>query len=147
MLPNKSYLVKAFYDWIVDSECTPFVVVDTTVEHVQVPENYIENDQIVLNVVPRAIRDLKIETSYLSFDAKFDGGVFHIYTPIKAIIAVYAQENGRGMIFDLNNQEDADHPMLEPKSCEEAEKSDNDGGDDGSGGGKKPGPSHLKVIK
>ena len=94
MLPNKPYLVRAFYEWICDSECTPYVVVDTTVDYVEVPEEFIENNQIVLNLTPSAIRDLVMDNRYLSFTAQFSGVIKNIYAPIASIVAVYAKENG-----------------------------------------------------
>jgi stringent starvation protein B len=142
MLPNKSYLVQAFYQWIVDSENTPYIVVDTTMDFVEVPEEFIENNQIVLNTAPRAIRDLQIKPTYLAFDARFNGEVRHLYAPMKSIIAVYAKENGRGMIFDLNDQEDADHPLLQPLPRAQAEA-----GDVSGGGSSAASTSHLKIIK
>ena len=143
MLPNKPYLVRAFYEWICDSECTPYVVVDTTVDYVEVPEEFIENNQIVLNLTPSAIRDLVMDNRYLSFTAQFSGVIKNIYAPIASIVAVYAKENGRGMIFDANDEEEAGHPMLEPIPKGFKQASDSDDGDGSAGGS----TSHLKIIK
>lgn len=141
MLPNKPYLVRAFYEWICDCQCTPYLVVDTTIDYVEVPEEFIENNQIVLNLTPSAIRDLVMDNRYISFTAQFSGVIKNIYAPIASIVAVYAKENGRGMIFDANDEEYAGHPMLEPIPQGFKHASD----DDGAAGGKSS--SHLKIIK
>ena len=152
MVPNKPYVTRAFYEWIVASECTPYLVVDTTIDYVDVPEEYIDNDQIVLNLSPVAIKDLQLHNRYISFSAQFSGELKHIYVPIAAVSAIYAKENGRGMMFD-SIDEDEGHPMLEPvpKSAAVMHDGDGDGGDDGSGSGKGDksggGSAHLKIIK
>lgn len=149
MVPNKPYITRAFYEWIVASECTPYLVVDTTVDYVEVPEEYIDNNQIVLNLSPVAIKDLQLHNRYISFSAQFSGELKHIYVPIAAVSAIYAKENGRGMMFD-SIDEDEGHPMLEPVPKSAAVQNDNgNGDDDGSGGGKGSGASvsHLKIVK
>lgn len=115
MLPNKSYLVRAMYDWIVDSECTPYIAVDTGVLHVEVPLEYIQDNQIVLNTAPKAIRDLIIDPRFVSFRTKFGDNIHEIYLPIKSIVAIYAQEAPEeGMMFDDDSAPYAEHPMLVP---------------------------------
>jgi stringent starvation protein B len=148
VLPNKPYLVRAFYEWIVASECTPYVVLDTTIPYVKVPTQHIQNDQIVLNTSPSAVRNFQVKDKYLTFKASFDGEVMEVYSPIKAIVAVYAKENGRGMVFDLNDGDDADHPLLEPQPHTDfLGLNDEDGDDDGGSGKSKGDASHLKIIK
>lgn len=106
MLSNKPYLIRAFYEWIVDSACTPLMVVDALVPRVNVPKEYIENGQVTLNVSPHAIRDFKVNKDLIEFKASFSGVVHIISAPIKAVLAVYAQENGEGMYFDLEEGDD-----------------------------------------
>ena len=105
MLSNKPYLVRAFYEWIVDSACTPFIMVNAVYPHCKVPQQHVdENGQITLNVSPDAVRDLKISNDFLEFRASFSGIVHFISAPIKAVLAVYAQENGQGMFFDFEEE-------------------------------------------
>jgi stringent starvation protein B len=105
MLSNKPYLIRAFYDWIVDSACTPLLVVNTAFPRCNVPKEYIgSNGEIVLNVSPHAIRDLKIGNDIFEFRASFSGVVHLISVPIKAILAVYAEENAQGMYFDYEDE-------------------------------------------
>lgn len=149
MVPNKPYITRAFYEWIVASQCTPYLVVDTTVDYVEVPEEYIDNNQIVLNLSPVAIKDLEMHNRYISFSAQFSGVLKHIYVPIAAVSAIYAKENGRGMMFD-SIDEDEGHPMLEPVPKSAAFSHGGNGGDDESSGGGKANSStvsHLKIIK
>lgn len=111
MLPKKPYLVKMLYQWIVDSGCTPYISVDTQVDYVDVPEAYVKNHQIILNVSPESISDLVMENRYLSFFADFSGEEQFIYLPMLSITAIYAKENGEGTMFD---NEDDDHPLMQP---------------------------------
>jgi len=83
-------------------------VVNALMDNVQVPNEYIEDGRIVLNVAPSAIRNLLIANDHVGFNARFTGVPHEIYTPIKAVTAIYAKENGRGMVF--KEDEDDDHP-------------------------------------
>lgn len=105
MLSNKPYLIRAFYDWIVDSECTPYLMVNAAYPRCQVPQEFVENNEITLNVSPQAIRDLKIAKDTIEFRASFSGVVHIISAPIKSILAIYAQENQQGMFFDYEEDE------------------------------------------
>lgn len=100
MTSSKPYLLRAIYEWLIDNQLTPYVMVNADDPHVQVPERYIENGKIVLNISPQAVHRLAMTNEKLSFDARFSGVVYHIQVPTTAIQAVYAFENGRGMVFD-----------------------------------------------
>lgn len=100
MLSNKPYLMRAFYDWIVDSQCTPILVLDATNPRCQVPEEFIEGGEIVFNISPVAVRDLNVSNKAVEFKASFNGVINIISAPIKAVLAVYAEENGEGLFFD-----------------------------------------------
>ena len=83
---------------------------------VEVPQQYIENDKIVLNVTPNAVRDLDIGNDYLSFSARFAGKPRQILTSINAVLAIYAKENGKGMVFpedDNDRENEQDEPVLD----------------------------------
>ncbi len=129
MTSTRPYLVRAFYDWIVDNELTPYVVLRTDLPGVKVPQQYIEDNKIVLNVSPYATDKLDIGNHRLHFQASFSGLVTEISAPIAAIIAIYANENGRGMVF--------------------GEEDDFADDDDGSPEDKPPsdGKPHLTVVK
>lgn len=106
MLSNKPYLIRAFYEWIVDNACTPYLVVNATYPRCKVPREHVENGEITLNISPTAIRDLKISNELVEFRASFSGVVHIISAPVKAVLAVYAQENQQGMFFDYEDTQD-----------------------------------------
>lgn len=105
MRSNKPYLIRAFYEWIADNKCTPFLVANANYPKCKVPLEFVEEGQITLNVSLDAIRDLKIGNEFVEFRASFSGIVHIISVPIKAVLAVYAQENGQGMFFDFEEGE------------------------------------------
>lgn len=117
MLSNKPYLIRAFYDWIVDSACTPFLVVNANFPHCTIPREYVENGEITLNISPSAIRDFKITKEFIEFRASFSGVVHMVSAPVQAVLAVYAQENQQGMFFDYEEENaDVNSAALAPPS-------------------------------
>ena len=140
MLPMKGYVVEAYYKWIVDSGFTPHLLIDATVDHIEVPMEYVQDGQIVLNMAPQAIRDPVFHKSYISFRTQFSGVTFYVYVPMIAILSIYAKENGEGKMFDMA-EEDYDHPMMQPMP-----RSHFEGGDGGGSGGGK-GAAFLKIVK
>ncbi len=101
---TKPYLIRAFYDWINDNRCTPYVIVNAEVKDVEVPRQYIEEGRIILNISSEAVRDLQITNDFLELSARFNGMATQLYAPISAILAIYAQENGHGMVFEEETQ-------------------------------------------
>lgn len=99
MTSSRPYLVRAFNDWILDNNCTPYIVVDAGIPGVQVPAQHVANGQIVLNISPGAVKALSIEDSALEFSARFGGVPMQVYIPLHAVLAIYARENGEGMVF------------------------------------------------
>ncbi|SRR5579883_666808 len=108
MLSNKPYLLRAFYQWIVDSTCTPILVVDATNPRCKIPQGFAEGGEIVFNVSPAAVRDFKIANESVEFKASFSGVVHIISAPMKAVLAVYAEENSEGIFFDAEEETDGD---------------------------------------
>jgi stringent starvation protein B len=106
MTPNRPYLLRAFYEWIVDNNYTPYLVVDATVGGVKVPTQFIQNGQIVLNVLPSAVGNLQLGNDAVTFNARFGGQPFALYIPVNAVLAIYAKENGAGTVFTLEEEED-----------------------------------------
>ena len=99
------------HEWILDNGCTPYLVLDASVDGTFVPEEYVKEGQIVLNISPSAVRDLQIEQDFLSFDGRFQGVAMEIYAPINAVLGIVARENGEGMWFP---KEDDDNPDPTP---------------------------------
>lgn len=100
MLSNKPYLLRAFHEWIVDSGCKPVLVVDASHPRCKVPLDLVENNEILFNVSPMAVRDLKLSNEAVEFKASFSGVIHVIYVPIKAVTSIYAEENNEGIVFD-----------------------------------------------
>ncbi|ABS78429.1 stringent starvation protein B [Coxiella burnetii RSA 331] len=99
MNSSRPYLVRAIYDWVVDNQLTPYIMVDALMPDVEVPERFVENGKIVLNIEPQAVGRLRMGNDAVEFDARFSGVAHHIFIPVRAIKAIYAFENGRGMVF------------------------------------------------
>ncbi len=100
MTPSRPYIMRALYDWIVDNDCTPYVLVDAAPEEVMVPRQFVKDGQIVLNISPSAVVDLNISNEAVFFNGRFGGVATDIYVPISAVIGIYARENGQGMVFE-----------------------------------------------
>ncbi len=110
MTSNRPYLIRALYEWLVDNELTPYLLVDADRDSVQVPSRYVEEGRIVLNVSPTAVRDLNLGNELIAFEARFGGAAFAISLPPDAVLGVYARENGKGMLFPEPDTEEPDPP-------------------------------------
>ncbi|WP_438971634.1 ClpXP protease specificity-enhancing factor [Methylophaga sp.] len=105
MTSQKPYLVRAIHEWLLDNQCTPYVLVNTRHEGVQVPWDYVKDERIVLNIAPDAIRDLLIDNEWISFSARFAGKPMDVFIPIISIQAIYGKENNEGMFFPEEDHE------------------------------------------
>ncbi len=99
MTPSRPYLVRALNEWIIDNDMTPYIVVDAGIQGVRVPEDYVTNGQIILNVSPGAVNDFVVDSEAIEFRARFGGVPMQVYIPVVAVMAIYAKENGQGMVF------------------------------------------------
>ena len=133
MTSNRPYLIRALYEWLVDNQLTPYFLVDALRDDVMVPESFVEDGRIVLNVSPTAVRDLELGNEAISFSARFGGHAHNIFVPPDAVLGVYARENGQGMLFP--DEEQPEGPDDSPDSPPEPP----------SGGGR--GRPALKVVK
>jgi len=105
--------MRALYDWILDNKCTPYVLVDAGGKSVAVPQQYVKDGQIVLNVSPTAVMDLLISNEALQFNGRFGGVPMDIYVPIPSVMGIYARENGQGMIFEVDEPAEPDPDNVE----------------------------------
>ncbi len=105
MTSNKPYLIRAFYDWIVDNQLTPYILVNAAYPGVQVPREHIRHDRIVLNISPTATRGLLLENDRIVFTARFSGQTEQIFVYPGAVLEIYAKENGRGIAFAIDEEE------------------------------------------
>ena len=101
MTSSRPYIIRALYEWIVENDCTPYLLVDSHWQGVSVPSQFTEDDQVVLNVSPMAVRELELANDAISFMARFGGKSCNVYVPVAAVMAIYAKENGQGMVFEM----------------------------------------------
>lgn len=127
MIPQRPYLVRAIHEWICDNGGTPYLLVDATADGVVVPQQFVRDGRIVLNVSPQAADGLHLGNDAVTFSARFSGRPMQVTLPLESILAVYGRENGQGMLFSSGND---------------------DGPGGGSDGDKAPrGKPNLRVIK
>ncbi|QLK88195.1 ClpXP protease specificity-enhancing factor [Arsenophonus endosymbiont of Aphis craccivora] len=100
MSPRRPYLLRAHYEWLLDNNMTPHLVVDVNIFGVNVPMEYANKGQIILNITPSAVGNLELTNEIVSFNARFGGVPRHVEVPMSAIIAIYGRENGAGMMFE-----------------------------------------------
>jgi len=132
MTSNRPYLLRALYEWIGDNDMTPHVLVDATQDGVQVPKATVKDGRVVLNIAARAVSGLDMGNRELRFKARFGGVSQQVVVPMTAILAIYAQETGQGM-------------MLPEDGSALAEDSPGDAPDPPEDGPKRGG--HLRVVK
>jgi len=130
MTSSRPYLIRALYEWIVDNGMTPYVLVDATHPGVLVPESAIQEGKVTLNISIQAVQTLDLGNDAVSFSARFNGVARPITLPIQAVTAVYARENGQGMMFPAE-QPSSDESQTPATQESKLEKS----------------ASHLKVVK
>ena len=100
MNSSRPYIMRALYEWIVDNAMTPYVLVDASIDGVVVPQQFVKDNQIVLNISPDAVVELSISNESVSFNGRFGGVATDIFAPVAAVVGIYARENGQGMVFD-----------------------------------------------
>ena len=100
MTSSRPYVVRAMYEWILENNCTPYILVNAFEEGVEVPQEHVRNGQIILNISPIAVSDLCLGNDSLNFEGRFGGIPKTVSVPMSAVCGIYAKENGQGMIFD-----------------------------------------------
>jgi len=141
---NKPYLVRAVYDWVVDNDATPHVIIFADNPDVLVPQQFVDDGRIILNVSPTAAQNLIIDHDGLSFSARFGGKPYNIFSPMNALMAIYASENGEGMSFDIEAENETPSPPKTPTAVD----ADNKGSGNAKGNTtKKSKRPTLKVVK
>ena len=131
MTSNRPYLIRAIHEWICDNDLTTHLAVNASFPGVEVPQDFVQDGQIVLNIAPRAVTQFVADNDEIAFSARFGGMPMTIRVPVNAVVAIFARENGQGMAFDP-----VDPP--EPPTTPTPEK---------KGEGKGGKVSHLKVVK
>lgn len=133
----RPYLYHAYYNWIVDSDQTPYLLVNATYPHVDVPVEFVRDGKIILNISPRSIGQYSVNEEAIHFSARFQGMLRDIYIPFGAAEALYAQETGDGVMFQEEPfyQEEAYLARCEPENKIETKPVT------------KKRSSHLKLVK
>ena len=148
MTSRRPYLIRAFNDWILDNGLTPYLSVNAEYSGVEVPRDYVVDGQIVLNISPSSVRNLELGLEYVLFDARFSGRSYQIVIPVKAVLAIYARENGEGMAFLFDQQDDAAELPSQHKQGGPAREADLIDDDPGEPPPRSPdGRPNLKVVK
>jgi stringent starvation protein B len=132
MSSNRPYLLRALYQWIGDNSMTPYLLVDATREGVQVPASTIKEGRVVLNIAARAVAQLDLGNREVRFKARFGGVSQSVVVPLPAILAIYAQETGQGMMLP------EDGGTLPPDGPDQGPEPPEDGPKRGG---------HLRVVK
>ncbi len=145
MTSSRPYLLRALWDWITDNGMTPHLLVDATVDGAVVPDAFVEQGKITLNVGPNAVQGLELGDEFVAFSARFAGTPMDVFVPLAAVMAVYARENGQGMMFGSEPGPSPDPgPGDGPPDDGEPPEGGDDGGDEPPR--RKGGPS-LTVVK
>ncbi len=110
---TRPYLIRALHDWCTDNGFTPYIAVHVDAA-VQVPMEYVKNNEIVLNVGFEATSGLKLGNEAIEFKARFGGQARDIVVPIDHVVAIYARENGQGMAFPVPSAPATAGPTLLP---------------------------------
>lgn len=152
MSPRRPYLLRAMYEWLVDNQLTPHLVVNASVTGCQLPWEFVKNGQIVLNVSPTAVAQLQMHNEFVEFNARFSGKPHHVVAPMAAVMALYARENGAGTLFeeeayyseerDISLTDDEPTATGAPPAVEPAPEASNK-----QSSKPKRKTSHLKVVK
>jgi len=103
MTSQKPYLIRAIYEWLLDNQMTPHLLVNTSYEGVQVPHEYIHDNRIVLNIADTAVQNFHADNEWISFSARFSGKAMELFIPIAAVQSIYGKENNEGMFFSAEN--------------------------------------------
>ncbi|MFH4158155.1 ClpXP protease specificity-enhancing factor [Acinetobacter bereziniae] len=100
LTPTRPYLARAIYEWICDNNLTPYLLVDATQPYTDVPQQFVQDGQIVLNLAPHSVHMLNMSNDAITFSARFSGASKDLYIPMNAVLGLYARENGQGLFFD-----------------------------------------------
>jgi len=122
MTSNRPYLIRALYEWIVDNEKTPYIVIDVNKPRVEAPEGYDKDGELTLNISPKACQGLHLENDRIVLSARFGNDALQIFTPPSAVLAIYAKETGQGLHFSSEDEEDTLPPTPGPDKAGKAKK-------------------------
>ena len=140
---RRPYLLRAMHEWISDNMQTPYIVVDANEEGVEVPREHVEDGKIILNVSYSAANVLELGNEWVMFQARFSGVSQSIVVPVFAILAIYSNETGQGLIFEDDDETSPPTGSDEPATSLSSVKTSNKVSKKSSSDK----PSHLRVVK
>jgi stringent starvation protein B len=140
-IPQQPYFLRALYEWCVDSGHTPYLTVRVD-KQTRVPQAYVKDGQIVLNVGPSAVRNMHMDNDWVTFSARFGGMSHSIEIPVGNVLAIYARETGDGMAF-----ENLAHPNETDPGDAQDSLDDGQNGDPGAKPQPPKGRPQLTVVK
>ena len=117
---RRPYLIRAIYQWTMDCGHTPYLLVAADQPGVTVPLAQVKDGRITLDIGPMAVRDLNLEHDPIFFSARFGGRSYEVVVPSGAVLAIYARENGEGILFGEPETSPAASP--DPQTPPEAPK-------------------------
>ncbi len=126
-LSTRPYLIRAIYEWCVDSALTPYLAVRVD-QYTEVPLAHVKDGKIVLNLSSNAVHNLQMGNEMITCTGRFSGAPFELMIPVGAVVGIFAKENGQGLVFQ------AEEPKL-PTAAEKPEPP------------KPVAKSHLKLVK
>ncbi|MCK9489644.1 MAG: ClpXP protease specificity-enhancing factor [Xanthomonadales bacterium] len=155
MSSSRPYLIRALYQWISDNGLTPHLLVDADAEGLRVPPQSVKDASVVLNVAARAVANLELADDVISFQARFNGVPVLVLVPVDGVRAIYAMENGQGMVLPPEPPMDADDAGSSDASGGSDDADGNEGNEDAGADRQSPAdPSkppargnHLRLIK
>ncbi|MDB5977607.1 MAG: ClpXP protease specificity-enhancing factor [Nevskia sp.] len=116
---RRPYLIRAIHAWALDNGYTPHLLVAADYPGVSVPKAFVKEGRIALDLSPMAVRELNLENEPIFFSARFGGSPFDIVVPSGAVLAIYARENGDGILFGEPEPIDPEAPTARPPGEEE----------------------------
>ncbi len=150
MTSTKPYLVRAIYEWILDNQMTPHLLVDASYPGTRVPAEFVEDGQIVLNIAPSAVQGLVMDNEWVQFNARFGGVARNLEIPSEAVLGIFSRENHQGMVFPPAEQPAPQAPATTPARPEPPRpvgRTPPKGNEPKPGKGKSRGGPTLKVVK
>ncbi len=115
MTSQRPYLIRAIYQWLLDNEFTPHLLVNANFPNTEVPQDFVNKGSIILNINPSSIQHLQMENDFISFNARFNGVAHQIFIPPQAVLGIFAKENNQGMLFpEIETDLDPEPPKTTP---------------------------------
>ncbi len=118
MTPLRPHLIRAIYEWILENGMAPHLLVNAKLDGVNVPQQSVQDGRIIMSLRPEAIQNLSLGIERIEFNARFSGTPMQIVIPVPAVLAIYARENGKGIVFEDEDMSSAPDPSVKETVAE-----------------------------